>query len=73
MILGLFGLLIIAIFICAVCYGLGAFLGIITLFTHPIRFPKPVPAPVDAYVARRTKLSKKDARYQSREYKPPRG
>lgn len=59
-----------------IAYGLGAILGVFSLFTHPVNgAPKRRKVRVetkDAYYYSKPPLSEYDARYQTRENKPPR-
>lgn len=58
-----------------VAYGIGAILGLISLKTHPVggRPRKRKVVGKDDYYYQHPTLSEYDARYQSRENKPPRG
>lgn len=57
----------------ALCFGFGAFVGILSLAARPSGKRKRAPEKRDDYYKRHTALSGYDARYQTREYKPPRG
>lgn len=82
MLLLLVGIIVAVLVIGVMAQGLGVLLGIGPLFVSPPggRTPNPERArrraegiARDEYFKRHSKLSDYDARYQSREYKPPRG